>query len=140
MLDLNVLDLEQITHALSDQAAYERCWLIHSQTGEIVYWSADTGIDGHTKIGLDDLDPELITRRTTPSRTCPELGTDNAVPPGTATLSNAISDSTVASDATISVRVTLRKDTALGHVPPELGNHAQNRRVFTGTWRESQVC
>jgi restriction endonuclease Mrr len=67
MLDLNALDLEEITHALSDQGAYEHCWLIHSQTGEIVYWSADTGIDGHTKIGLDDLDPELISIRTLPS-------------------------------------------------------------------------
>ncbi len=67
MLDLNALDLREIGHALSDQAAYEHCWLIHSQTGEIVYWSADTGIDGHTKIDLDDLDPELICIRPLPS-------------------------------------------------------------------------
>jgi len=52
MLDLDALDLGAITYALSDQAAYEHGWLIHSQTGEIVYWSAETGIDGHTKIGV----------------------------------------------------------------------------------------
>ena len=67
MLDLNALDLGEITFALSDQADYEHCWLIHSQTGEIVYWSAETGIDGHTKIDLDDLDPELISIRPLPS-------------------------------------------------------------------------
>lgn len=67
MLDLNVLDLGEISYALSDQAAYEHCWLIHSQTGEIVYWSADTGIDGHTRVDLDDLDPELISIHPLPS-------------------------------------------------------------------------
>jgi hypothetical protein len=67
MLDLNALDLGEIAHALSDQAAYEHCWLIHSQTGEIVYWSADTGIDGHSKTDLDDLDTELICIRPLPS-------------------------------------------------------------------------
>jgi hypothetical protein len=67
MLDLNVLDLEEIAHALSDQAAFEYCWLVHSRTGEIVYWSADTGIDGYTKIDLDDLDPELVGIRPLPS-------------------------------------------------------------------------
>jgi hypothetical protein len=67
MLDLNVLDLGEIAYALSDQADYEHCLLIHSQTGEIVYWSAETGIDGHTKIDLDDLDPELISIRPLPS-------------------------------------------------------------------------
>lgn len=67
MLDLNVLDLGEIGYALSDQDAYEHCWLIHSQTGEMVYWSADTGIDGHTKIDLDDLDGELISIRPLPS-------------------------------------------------------------------------
>jgi hypothetical protein len=67
MLDLDALDLGEITYALSDQAAYEHCWLIHSQTGEIVYWSAETGIDGHAKIDLDDLDPELISIRPLPS-------------------------------------------------------------------------
>ena len=67
MLDLNVLDLGAITSALSDQADYEHMWLIHSQTGEIVFWSAETGIDGHTKIDPDDLDPELIGIRPLPS-------------------------------------------------------------------------
>jgi hypothetical protein len=67
MLDLNALDLGEISYALNDQTDYEHVWLIHSQTGEIVYWSAETGIDGHTKIDLDDLDPELISIRPLPS-------------------------------------------------------------------------
>jgi hypothetical protein len=70
MLDLNVLDLGEITYALSDQAAYEHCWLIHSQTGEIVYWPADTGINGHTRVDVDDLDPDLISIRPLPSWVC----------------------------------------------------------------------
>jgi restriction endonuclease Mrr len=41
--------------------------VICSQTGEIVYWSAETGIDGHTKVDPDDLDPELIRIRPLPS-------------------------------------------------------------------------
>jgi Uncharacterised protein family (UPF0158) len=56
MLDLSKLDLEEIAAALADQADYERRWLINPQTGEIVFWTADGGIDGHTPIDLDDLD------------------------------------------------------------------------------------
>ncbi len=56
MLDLSQLDLEEIATALADQADYEHRWLINPQTGEIVFWTADGGIDGHTPIDLDDLD------------------------------------------------------------------------------------
>jgi Uncharacterised protein family (UPF0158) len=43
--------------------------LIDPQTGETVYWSADTGIDGHTPIDLDELleERELIGIRPLPS-------------------------------------------------------------------------
>ena len=56
MLDLSSLDLEEIGNALSDQTDYEHRWLINPQTGEIVFWTADTGIDGQTPVDLDELD------------------------------------------------------------------------------------
>jgi hypothetical protein len=56
VLELSSLDLEEIANALSDQTDYEHQWLINPQTGQIVYWTADTGIDGQTPIDLDDLD------------------------------------------------------------------------------------
>ena len=56
MLELNSLDLEEIADALADQTEHEHRWLINPQTGEIVFWTADTGIDGQTPVDLDDLD------------------------------------------------------------------------------------
>lgn len=56
MLELNSLDLDGIATALADQDAYEHRWLINSETGEVVYWTADTGIDGQTPVDLDELD------------------------------------------------------------------------------------
>ena len=56
VLDLSGLDLEQIGNALSDQTDYEHRWLISPQTGEIAFWTSDTGIDGQTPVDLDDLD------------------------------------------------------------------------------------
>ena len=56
MLDLSRLDLEEIATALADQTDYEHRWLINPQTGEIVFWTTDGGIDGHTPVDLDDLD------------------------------------------------------------------------------------
>jgi hypothetical protein len=60
VLDLTTLDLDEIATALADQTDYEHCWLINQQTGEIVFWTRDTGIDGHHPIDLDDLDPDLL--------------------------------------------------------------------------------
>jgi hypothetical protein len=63
VLDLTTLDLDEldeIATALTDQTDYERCWLINQQTGEIVFWTRDTGIGGHHPIDLDDLDPDLL--------------------------------------------------------------------------------
>jgi hypothetical protein len=56
VLDLSSLDLEDIANALADQNGYEHLWLINPRTGEIVFWTADTGIDGQTPVDLDDLD------------------------------------------------------------------------------------
>jgi hypothetical protein len=56
VLELSSLDLEEIANALNDQTDYEHQWLINPQTGEIVFWTSDTGIDGQTPVDLDDLD------------------------------------------------------------------------------------
>jgi hypothetical protein len=56
VLELSSLDLEQIAIALEDQTDYEHRWLINPETGEIVYWTSDSGIDGHTPVDLDELD------------------------------------------------------------------------------------
>jgi hypothetical protein len=56
VLDLSSLNLEEIANALADQTDYEHRWLINPQTGEIVFWTADIGIDGQTPVDLDELD------------------------------------------------------------------------------------
>jgi hypothetical protein len=56
VLELSSLDLEEIAIALADQNDYEHQCLINPQTGEIVFWTADTGIDGQTPVDLDELD------------------------------------------------------------------------------------
>jgi len=56
VLELSSLDLGEIAEALADQTDYEHRWLMNPQTGEIVFWTADTGIDGQTPVDLDDLD------------------------------------------------------------------------------------
>jgi len=56
MLDLSSLDLEDIAAALADQTDYEHRWLINPQTGQVVLWTSDTGIDSQTPVDLDDLD------------------------------------------------------------------------------------
>jgi hypothetical protein len=48
VLDPSGLDLEEIGNVLADQTDYEHRWLINPRTGEIVFWTADTGIDGQT--------------------------------------------------------------------------------------------
>jgi hypothetical protein len=67
VLELSSIDLGEIAYALSSRTDYEHCWLINSQTGEIVFWSADTGIDGQTPVDLDDLDPDLVSIHPLPS-------------------------------------------------------------------------
>jgi hypothetical protein len=60
MLDLNSVDLEELAAALADQSAYDHRWLIDPETGKIVLWTVDLGIDGKTPIDLDELDFPLI--------------------------------------------------------------------------------
>jgi len=56
VLDLSSIDLEEIASALAYQTDYERQWLIGPQTGQIAFWTADTGIDGQTPVNLEELD------------------------------------------------------------------------------------
>jgi Uncharacterised protein family (UPF0158) len=56
VLDLSNLDLEEIANALADQTDYEHRWLINPETGEIAFWTADTGIDGQMPVDLGELD------------------------------------------------------------------------------------
>jgi Uncharacterised protein family (UPF0158) len=56
VLDLSSFDLDEIANALADQTDYEHRWLLDPGTGQIVFWTADTGIDGQTPVDLEDLD------------------------------------------------------------------------------------
>lgn len=60
MLDLDAIDVEEIATALADQTDYEHRWLIDPRTGEVAFWTSDTGIDGQNPIELDELDLILI--------------------------------------------------------------------------------
>jgi hypothetical protein len=56
VLDLSSIDLEEIASALADQTDYEHHWLINPRTGQVVFWTFETGIDGQTPVDLDELD------------------------------------------------------------------------------------
>jgi hypothetical protein len=56
VLDLAKLDVDEIATALSDQTDYEHRWLIDPNTGQIAFWTSDTGIDGKNPVELDELD------------------------------------------------------------------------------------
>ena len=60
MLDLAGIDVEEIATALADQTDYEHRWLIDPRTGEVVFWTSDTGIDGENPVEFDELDLILI--------------------------------------------------------------------------------
>ncbi|MDQ2875329.1 MAG: UPF0158 family protein [Actinomycetota bacterium] len=66
MLDPGQLDLDEIVLARGDREYYEHRWLIDPSTGEIVFWTSDTGIDGQDRIDLDELD-HLVSIEQEPS-------------------------------------------------------------------------
>ena len=55
MLELADLDLDEIAIALADQEGYEHRWLLDPQTGEIAFWTRDSGLDGEP-VDLDEVD------------------------------------------------------------------------------------
>jgi hypothetical protein len=49
--------VESPDHTAPDgQNDYDYRWLINPLTGEIAFWTADTGLDGQSPVGLDELD------------------------------------------------------------------------------------
>jgi hypothetical protein len=56
MLELSQLDLDEIATALSDQTDYDHRWLIDPTSGQVVFWTSDTGLDGGNPVDLEDLD------------------------------------------------------------------------------------
>lgn len=56
MLDLSEIDLDEVATALADQTDYEHRWLIDPRTGQVAFWTSDTGIDGENPVELDELD------------------------------------------------------------------------------------
>ena len=56
MLDPSNLDIDAIATALSDQTDFDHHWLIDPHSGEIAFWTSDTGIDGSNPVGLDEVD------------------------------------------------------------------------------------
>ena len=60
MLDVESIDIEEIATALADQTDYDHRWLIDPRTGEVVFWTSDTGIDGENPVEIDELDLILI--------------------------------------------------------------------------------
>jgi hypothetical protein len=65
--ELDNFDLEEIAEALADQESYEHLRLVDPRSGEIVFWSADSGIDGHNRVDLEELDPDLVAIQPLPS-------------------------------------------------------------------------
>ncbi len=56
MFDLAGIDVEEIATALADQTDYEHRWLLDPRTGQVAFWTSDTGIDGENPVEIDDLD------------------------------------------------------------------------------------
>jgi len=56
MLDLDGIDVEEIATALADQTDYEHRWLIDPRSGQVAFWTSDTGIDGENPVEIDELD------------------------------------------------------------------------------------
>lgn len=56
MLDLGEIDVEEVATALADQTDYEHRWLIDPRTGQVAFWTSDTGIDGENPVEIDELD------------------------------------------------------------------------------------
>jgi len=56
VLDLDQLSLEEIADALQDQNQHGHIHLINPETGELLYWTEDLGIDGRTPMDIDELD------------------------------------------------------------------------------------
>ena len=113
VLDPSRLDLEEIGNALADQTGYERRWLIDPQTGEIVFWTADTGINSQTPVDIDELDlvcidplPSWVWYQTWPTSPKPSANMPGA---GCWVLSRAREPSASKTSSTMSIRTCCRR-------------------------------
>ncbi len=50
------IDVDEIATALADQTDYEHRWLLDPRTGQVAFWTSDTGIDGQNPVEIDELD------------------------------------------------------------------------------------
>lgn len=48
--------MDEIAAALPDQSDYDLRWLIDPQSGQVAFWTSDTGIDGQNPVDLEDVD------------------------------------------------------------------------------------
>ena len=60
MLDLGRIDVEEIATALADQTDDQHRWLLDLRTGQVAFWTSDTGVDGENPVEIDELDLILI--------------------------------------------------------------------------------
>jgi len=65
MLELSGVDVVEIATALADQTGYDHRWLLDPRTGQVAFWTSDTGIDGENPVEIDELD--LIPSRPHPA-------------------------------------------------------------------------
>ncbi len=56
MLELGGMDVDEIATALADQTDYEHRWLLDPRTGQVAFWTSDTGVDGENPVEIDELD------------------------------------------------------------------------------------
>lgn len=56
MLELSGVDIDEIATALADQTSYDHRWQLDPRTGQVAFWTSDTGIDGENPIEIDELD------------------------------------------------------------------------------------
>ncbi len=56
MLELSGVDVVEIATALADQTGYDHRWLLDPRTGQVAFWTSDSGIDGENPVDIDELD------------------------------------------------------------------------------------
>ncbi len=56
MFDLAGIDVAEIATTFEDQTDYEHRWLLDPRTGQVAFWTSDTGIDGENPVEIDELD------------------------------------------------------------------------------------
>jgi hypothetical protein len=60
MLDLGQIDIEEIATEPADQTDLKHRWLVNPRTGQVAFWTSDTGIDGKKPVEIDEMDLTLI--------------------------------------------------------------------------------